>query len=75
MVEINRIMMGEEGIEDGKSLRTDSTVVETDIHYPTNNSLIWDCIKTSHRLLKKLEESGEDSEGEELSEAGEEERV
>ena len=58
MVEINRIMMREEGIEDGKSLRTDSTVVETDIHYPTNNSLIWDCIKTSHRLLKKLEEMG-----------------
>src|SRR4030066_218469 len=58
MVEINRIMMREEGIEDGKSLRTDSTVVETDIHYPTNNSLIWDCIKTSHRLLKKLEETG-----------------
>jgi IS5 family transposase len=58
MVEINRIMMREEGIEDGKSLRTDSTVVETDIHYPTNNSLIWDCIKASHRLLKKLEEKG-----------------
>jgi IS5 family transposase len=58
MVEINRIMMGEEGIEDGKSLRTDSTVVETDIHYPTDNSLIWDCIKTSHRLLK-LEEAGQ----------------
>jgi transposase, IS5 family len=58
MVEINRIMMREEGIEDGRSLRTDSTVVETDIHYPTNNSLVWDCIKTSHRLLKKLEEAG-----------------
>ena len=58
MVEINRIMMREEGIEDGRRLRTDSTAVETDIHYPTNNSLIWDCIKTSHRLLKKLEETG-----------------
>jgi len=58
MVEINRIMIREERIEDGKSLRTDSTVVETDIHYPTDNSLIWDCIKTSHRLLKKLEEAG-----------------
>ncbi len=58
MVEINRVMMREERIEDGKSLRTDSTVVETDIHYPTNNSLIWDCIKRSHRLLKKLEETG-----------------
>jgi transposase, IS5 family len=58
MVGINRVMMQEEGMEDGRSLRTDSTVVETDIHYPTNNSLIWDCIKTSHRLLKKLEETG-----------------
>ena len=58
MVEINRIMMQGEGIEDGRSLRTDSTVVETDIHYPTNNALIWDCMKTSHRLLKKLEETG-----------------
>ena len=50
--------MQEEGIEDGRTLRTDSTVVETDIHYPTNNALIWDCMKTSHRLLKKLEETG-----------------
>ena len=58
MVEINRVMMQEEGIEDGRRLRTDSTVVETDIHYPTNNSLIWDCIKTAHRLLKRLEETG-----------------
>ena len=58
MVEINRIMMQEEGMEDGRSLRTDSTVVESNIHYPTNNTLIWDCIKTSHRLLKKVEEMG-----------------
>lgn len=55
---INGIMMKEEELEDGKSLRTDSTVVETDIHYPTNNELMWDCIKTAHRLLKKLKESG-----------------
>jgi len=58
MVGINRIMMKEAGVEDGKSLRTDSTVVETDIHYPTNNELMWDCIKTSHRIIKKLQESG-----------------
>ena len=58
MVEINRIMMQEEGMEDGRSLRTDSTVVEVNIHYPTNNTLIWDCIKTSHRLLKKVVEMG-----------------
>src|SRR3990170_1510881 len=57
LVAINKIAIGE-GIEDGRSIRTDSTVVETDIHHPTNNSLIWDCIKTIDRLLKKLKESG-----------------
>lgn len=57
MVAINKIAMGE-GLEDGKSIRTDSTVVETNIHYPTNNSLVWDCIKTIDRLLKKLKDSG-----------------
>ena len=41
LVAINKIAI-EEGIEDGRRVRTDSTVVETNIHYPTNNSLIWD---------------------------------
>jgi transposase, IS5 family len=57
MIALNKIAMGE-GLEDGKSIRTDSTVVETNIHYPTNNSLVWDCIKTIDRLLKKLKDSG-----------------
>ncbi len=57
LVAINKIAM-EEGMEDGRSVRSDSTVVETNIHYPTNNSLIWDCIKTINRLLKKLKDSG-----------------
>jgi transposase, IS5 family len=57
LVAINKIGM-EEGIEDGRSIRTDSTVIETNIHYPTNNSLIWDCIKTIDRLLKKLKDTG-----------------
>jgi transposase, IS5 family len=57
MIAINKIAIGE-GLEDGKSIRTDGTVVETNIHYPTNNSLIWDCIKTIDRLLKKLKDSG-----------------
>lgn len=59
MIAINKIAMGE-GLEDGKSIRTDGTVVETNIHYPTNNSLVWDCIKTIDRLLKKLKDSGVD---------------
>ena len=58
MVAINRIMIEAAGVEDGKSVRMDSTVVETDIHYPTNNELTWDCMKTAHRLIKKLEGSG-----------------
>jgi len=58
MIEINRIMIKEAAVEDCKEPQDDSTVVEADIHYPTNNELTWDCIKTSHRLLKKLEESG-----------------
>jgi len=55
MVELNKIAIGE-GLEDIKSFRQDSTVIETNIHYPTNNSLVWDCIKESERLLKHLQE-------------------
>jgi len=56
VIELNKIAI-REGLEDIKKIRQDSTVVETNIHHPTNNSLVWDCIKTSHNLLEKL--SGE----------------
>ena len=55
MVELNRIAITE-GLEDVKKFRQDTAVVETNIHYPTNNSLVWDCIKESERLLKHLKE-------------------
>jgi IS5 family transposase len=55
LVALNKIAISE-GLEDVEKLRQDSTIVETNIHYPTNNSLVWDCIKESHRLLKQLEE-------------------
>jgi IS5 family transposase len=55
LVSLNRIAISE-GLEDLQSLRQDSTVIETNIHYPTNNSLVWDCIKESHRLLTHLQE-------------------
>jgi IS5 family transposase len=61
LVLVNRVGL-EEGIEDLEKLRIDSTVVESNIHYPTNNSLIWDCIRESERLLSKLKEIGEDEE-------------
>lgn len=53
LVELNKIAVNE-GIEDIERIRQDSTVVQTNIHYPTNNSLVWDCMKTSHNLLEKL---------------------
>lgn len=59
MVSLNKIAISE-GLEDIKQLRQDSTVVETNIHYPTNNSLVWDCIKESHRLLSQLAEEVKD---------------
>ena len=55
MVEINKIAIGE-GLEDVQDFRQDTTVIETNIHYPTNNSLVWDCIKESERLLKHLKD-------------------
>jgi len=53
IVELNKIAINE-GLEDIKKIRQDSTVVKSNIHYPTNNSLVWDCIKESHRLLESL---------------------
>jgi len=53
LVKLNKIAINE-GLEDIEKIRQDSTVVESDIHYPTNNALIWDCIKTSQNHLKSL---------------------
>jgi len=59
MVELNRLAINE-GLEDIQSFRQDSFVVETNIHYPTNSSLVWDCIKESERLLKYLKKEIDD---------------
>lgn len=40
------------GLEDGTKLRVDTTVVETDIHYPTDSTLLWDGIRTITRLVR-----------------------
>ena len=55
LVALNEIAIGQ-GWEDIQKLRTDTTVVESNIGYPTNNKLIWDCIKDSHRILEKIKE-------------------
>lgn len=44
------------GLEDGAQLRVDTTVVETDIHWPTDNTLLWDAVRVITRLVKRLGE-------------------
>src|SRR5436309_12375461 len=40
--------------EDGAKLRADTTVVQTDIHHPTDNTLLWDVVRVVTRLDGRL---------------------
>ena len=42
---------------DPKVLRTDTTVVEANIHYPTDSSLLWDGWRVLVRLIRKAKET------------------
>jgi len=42
------------GLEDGSKLRVDTTVVETDIHHPTDNTLLWNVVRVLTRLIGRL---------------------
>ena len=42
------------GLEDGQKLRVDTTVVETDIHHPTDSRLLWDIVRVITRLLGRV---------------------
>jgi transposase, IS5 family len=53
LVELNKIAITE-GLEDLEKIRQDTTTIETNIHHPTNNSLIWDCIRKSNDHLNRL---------------------
>ena len=56
---INECVIGaavDMGLEDGKELRVDTTVVETNVHFPTDATLLWDTARTIQRLMKKLGE-------------------
>ncbi len=44
----------ERGLEDGHQLRVDTTVVQTDIHHPTDNTLLWDTVRVITRLVPRL---------------------
>ena len=59
MQAINRAVLQaavELGLEDGKQSRVDTTVVETDIHFPTDATLLWDTVRTVTRLIEDLHE-------------------
>ena len=45
----------EQGVIRGSQLRVDTTVVETNIHYPTDSSLLGDGTRVLTRTMKKIE--------------------
>src|SRR2546429_7158516 len=45
------------GLEDGNRLRVDTTVVQSDIHHPTDNTLLWDVVRVVTRLVGRLREA------------------
>ncbi len=45
----------EEGVIKGRKLRVDTTAVETNIHYPTDSSLLGDGARVLTRTMKKVE--------------------
>jgi IS5 family transposase len=45
----------QEGVIQGRKLRVDTTVVETNIHYPTDSSLLGDGARVLTRTMKKIE--------------------
>jgi IS5 family transposase len=54
---INQIVVTcavELGLESGKKLRVDTTVVESDIHHPTDSTLLWDSVRVLTRLVGRL---------------------
>ena len=48
-------MARERGVVQGRKMRVDTTVVETNIHYPTDSSLLGDGARVLTRTMKKIE--------------------
>jgi IS5 family transposase len=46
----------EEGVESGRKVRIDSTGVESNIHAPTDSTLLWDVVRVLVRLMKQVKE-------------------
>ncbi len=55
--EIHQRMVGiarDKGVAAGRRMRVDTTVVETNIHYPTDSSLLGDGVRVLIRTMKKI---------------------
>jgi IS5 family transposase len=48
-------MAQQQGVVRGRKMRVDTTVVETNIHYPTDSSLLGDGARVLTRTMKKIE--------------------
>jgi len=56
---INRVLLGaaqKAEVEMGQAVRTDCTVVESNIHDPRDSELLWDCVRVLTRLLQQARE-------------------
>lgn len=54
---INRDILGyakDQGIEKGRSVRTDCTCVQSNIHPPSDSTLLWDAVRVLTRLIKRV---------------------
>ena len=58
-------VLGQHRVESGqvnpRIIRTDSTVVETNIHWPTDSSLLWDTWRVAARILRRGRELAPES--------------
>jgi len=58
---INRVVIGhaaKEKVEKGREVRIDCTVVESNIHHPTDSTLLWDAVRVLTRLLLAAKDLG-----------------
>lgn len=58
VAELHRRLVGlarEKGVIQGRKMRVDTTVVETNIHYPTDSSLLLDGARVLTRNMKRIE--------------------
>ena len=54
---LHRVLIGfarSQGIERGETIRTDTTVVEANIHEPADSALLWDGVRVMTRILRRM---------------------